>query len=129
MLFDGRPEADAAVAAQARSYSDQRAAERKLLTIPAASSEAEKLAPHYVNEALGDITVTRKGAATVFDMGEWQSEVASRHNPDGSLSFITITPGVDGFEFVVGFGPKRSLIVRDAQHEYTFWADTASSSK
>jgi CubicO group peptidase (beta-lactamase class C family) len=129
VLFDGRPEADAAVAAHARSYSDQRAAERKLLTIPAPSSEAAKLAPHYVNEALGDITVTRKGAATVFDMGEWQSEVASRHNPDGSLSFITITPGVDGFEFVVGSGPKRSLIVRDAQHEYTFWADTASSSK
>ena len=129
VLFDGRPEADAAVAAQARSYYDQLAAERKLLTIPAASSEAAKLAPHYVNEALGDITVTRKGAATVFDMGEWQSEVATRHNPDGSLSFITIAPGINGFEFVVGSGPKPSLIVRDAQHEYTFWADTASSSK
>ena len=70
-----------------------------------------------------------RGAATVFDMGEWQSEVATRHNPDGSLSFITIAPGISGFEFVVGSGPKPSLIVRDAQHEYMFWADTPSSSK
>ena len=127
MLFDGRPEADADVAAQAKSFFDQLAAERKLLTIPAVSSEAAKLAPHYVNDALGDITVSRKGAATVFDFGEWQSEVATRHNPDGSLSFITIAPGISGFEFVVGSGPKPSLIVRDAQHEYVFAGDGTTS--
>jgi CubicO group peptidase (beta-lactamase class C family) len=130
VLFDGRPEADAAVAAQAKSFYDERAAERKLLTVPAAPAEAAKLAQHYVNDALGDVTVRRKGAATVFDMGEWQSEVGSRRNPDGSLSFITIAPGIDGFEFVVGSGPKQSLIVRDAQHEYVFAADgTTSASK
>jgi CubicO group peptidase (beta-lactamase class C family) len=130
VLFEGRPEADAAVAAQAKSFYDHLAAERKLLTVPAATAEAAKLAPHYVNEALGDITVTRKGDATIFDMGEWHSEMASRRNPDGSLSFITIAPGITGFEFVVGSGPKPSLIVRDAQHEYVFAADgTTSSSK
>jgi CubicO group peptidase (beta-lactamase class C family) len=130
VLFDGRPEADAAVAAQARSFYDQLAADRKLLTIPAVASVAAKLASHYVNDALGDITVTQKGGATVFDMGEWHSEMATRHNPDGSVSFITIAPGISGFEFVVGSGPKPSLIVRDAQHEYVFAADgSASSSK
>jgi len=46
--------------------------------------------------------------------------VASRKNPDGSISFITIRPGASGFEFVVGQKEKRVLIVRDAQHEYTF---------
>ncbi len=128
VLFDGRAEADAAVAAQAKSFYDQLAADRKLLMIPAAADESAKLASHYVNEALGDITVTRQGAATTFDMGEWHSEVVTRKNPDGSMSFITIAPGISGFEFVVGSGPKPTLIVRDAQHEYVFAADASTGS-
>jgi hypothetical protein len=56
----------------------------------------------------------------VFDFGEWQSEVASRRNPDGTTSFVTISPGVAGFEFVVGTGAKKTLTLRDAQHEYEF---------
>ena len=128
VLFDGRAEADAAVAAQAKSFYGQLAADRKLLTIPAAADESAKLASHYVNEALGDITVTRQGAATTFDMGEWHSEMATRKNPDGSMSFITIAPGISGFEFVVGSGPKPTLIVRDAQHEYVFAADASPGS-
>ena len=128
VLFDGRAEADAAVAAQAKSFYDQLAADRKLLTIPAATDESAKLVSHYVNEVLGDITVTRQGAATTFDMGEWHSEVATRKNPDGSMSFITIAPGISGFEFVVGAGPKPTLIVRDAQHEYVFAAEASTGS-
>jgi CubicO group peptidase (beta-lactamase class C family) len=127
VLFDGRPEADADVAAQAKSFYDQLAADRKLLTIPAASEDAAKLAPHYVNDALGDITISHDGPKTVFDFGEWHSEMATRHNPDGSVSFITTAPGADGFEFVVGSGPKPSLIIRDAQHEYVFTADGTGS--
>ena len=56
----------------------------------------------------------------MFDFGEWKSEVASRKNPDGTLSFITIAPGVNGFEFTMGSGPKKTLTIRDAQHEYVF---------
>lgn len=120
LLFDGRPEADADVAAQAKSFFEQLAAERKLLTVPADAADAGKLAPRYVNPALGDINVRRSGSATVFDFGEWKSEVASRHNPDGTVSFLTIAPGMTGFELVVGSGPKPTLIARDAQHEYIF---------
>jgi len=46
--------------------------------------------------------------------------MASRKNPDGTISFITIAPGVSGVEFVVGSGPNQTLIIRDAQHEYIF---------
>jgi hypothetical protein len=46
--------------------------------------------------------------------------VASRKNPDGSTSFVTIAPGMIGFQLVVGGGPRRTLILRDAQHEYVF---------
>jgi len=120
VLFDGRPEADALVATRARSFFEQIAAERKLLTVPADSGEAAKLAGRYHNAALGDIAVSRDGGRTVFDFGEWRSEVGSRRNPDGTLSFMTTTPGVLGFEFVVGSGEPRTLVTRDAQHEYVF---------
>jgi hypothetical protein len=46
--------------------------------------------------------------------------MGSRKNPDGTVSFITTEPGMNGYEFVVGSGGKRTLIVRDAQHEYAF---------
>jgi hypothetical protein len=67
-----------------------------------------------------NFAVSTLGASTIFDFGEWKSEVASRKNPDGTISFITIVPGLIGSEFVVGSGPKRTLITRDAQHEYIF---------
>ena len=122
VLFDGRPEADADLTAQAKSFFEQLAADRKLLTVPAAAADAGKLAARYANDSLGEITVRRNGAATVFDFGEWKSEVATRQNPDGTVSFVTISPGIMGLEFVVGSGPKPTLIVRDAQHEYVFAA-------
>ncbi|MGE5185234.1 MAG: serine hydrolase domain-containing protein [Acidobacteriota bacterium] len=121
VLFDGKPEADARLAAAGKAYYDQLAAERRLTTIPAAAADVALLAPHYTSEALGDITVKKAGAATVFDFGEWQSEVGSRHNPDGTVSFLLTSPGVDGAaEMVVG--PDHTLVVRDAQHEYVFHA-------
>ena len=120
LLFDGKPQADADVAANAKRYHDDLAAARKLLTVPADPGEAGKLAAHYANAALGDVVVSRAGAATLFDFGEWKSEVATRRERDGSVTFITISPGMDGFELIPGKGEKRTLTVRDAQHEYVF---------
>jgi hypothetical protein len=120
VLFDGKSEAEEQVAAAARTYFEQLAAERKLLTVPADATEAGKLGKHYVSDALGDIKVSRKKDATIFDFGEWKSEMASKKNPDGTVSFITIAPGITGLEFVVGGGEKRTLVTRDAQHEYVF---------
>ncbi len=122
MLYDGRPEADALVASGAKSYFAQRAADRKLLTIPADAAESAKLALRYTNAALGEIAVSRSGESTVFDFGEWKGPMASKKNPDGTISFVTIAPGMDGFEFVVGKGDKKTLVARDAQHEYVFEA-------
>jgi hypothetical protein len=48
--------------------------------------------------------------------------MGSRRNPDGTVSFLTIAPGIAGFEFVVQTSPTRGLVVRDAQHEYRFEA-------
>jgi hypothetical protein len=38
------------------------------------------------------------------------------------------SPGILGEEFVVGSGPKPTLIVRDAQHEYVFASNGSRSS-
>ena len=119
VLFDGRPEADASMAAQAKAYYDDRAGTRKLLSVPADPKVVVGLAEHYSNAALGDITVKKQGAAAVFDFGEWASEVASKANPDGTVSLYTTAPGLDGIEFVVGKdGAKHTLTLRDGQHVY-----------
>ena len=89
--------------------------------MPADPAEAGKLAALYTNGPLGDIAVSRSGAATVFDFGEWKSEVATRRNPDGTMTFVTTVPGVGGMELLVGAASgKRTLTLRDAQHEYLF---------
>jgi len=88
--------------------------------VPADPDEAAKLAKRYHSDALGDIVVSHNQGITVFDIGEWKSEVGTRRNPDGTVSFITTLPGMIGYEFVVGSGGKRTLTVRDAQHEYVF---------
>ena len=72
----------------------------------------------------------KEGVATVFDVGEWKSAVASRRNDDGTMSFITIDPTLAGFEFVVADKDgKRRLITRDAQHEYVFTEEAEPAAK
>jgi CubicO group peptidase (beta-lactamase class C family) len=125
LLFDGRDEADATVAAAAKNQLQALAAERKQLVIPADAEEVDRLAPKYRSAELGDLAVKKAGAATVFDMGEWKIEVASRKHADGTVSFVTIGASLIGIDFVVGKSAagKPTLTVRDAQHEYVFDAE------
>ncbi len=120
VLFDGRPEAEATVAASAATQKAQEQKERERLVIPADSISVGKLAERYASPELGTVAV-KSGAGVVFDFGAWRSPVASRKNDDGSTSFVTIDPAITGLEFVVAerIG-KRVLIARDAQHEYVF---------
>lgn len=120
VLFDGHEEADNLLAADAKSYFAEIAAERKLLTVPADATESAKLAKHYSNASLGDLDVSISSGKTYFDFGEWKSEVATKKNPDGTISFVTTVPGMSGFDFVVGTGARKTLTTRDAQHEYIF---------
>jgi CubicO group peptidase (beta-lactamase class C family) len=121
VLFDGRSIAAATVTSSAKSVKAQVLAERKRLTVPADTNEAAKLAAMYRNASLGHIGVSRTAGKTSFDFGAWQSEVASRRNDDGSLSFVTISPGEDGLDFVVTNDDKgRRLVIRDGQHEYRY---------
>jgi CubicO group peptidase (beta-lactamase class C family) len=121
VLFDGKPEADAALAAAATQRKAGIAKERERLVVPAEPAAVAKLASRYENASLGVVKVEKQGSATLFDVGEWKSSVASRKNDDGTISFITIDPTLAGFEFVVSDSAAgRRLVVRDAQHEYVF---------
>jgi CubicO group peptidase (beta-lactamase class C family) len=121
VLFDGKPEAiELAKAANAQRIAAI-AKSRERLMVPADPGEFRKLAGGYSSPALGAFRVRMEDGATIFDFGKWRSSVASRKNDDGTMSFISIDPTVDGFNFVVGERDgKRALIIRDAQHEYAF---------
>ena len=121
VLFDGRPEA----VEQAKVTRAQRIANiakaRERLVVPADAAAVGKLAASYISPALGTLRVRTADGATIFDLGNWHSAVASRRNDDGTTSFISTDATIRGFNFVVGEKDgKRALIIRDAQHEYAF---------
>lgn len=121
VLFDGKLEA----VEQARIANLQRLANRaktrERLVVPPDAAAVGRLAARYSSPALGTLAVHAQDGATIFDFGKWHSSVASRNNDDGTTSFISIDPTVDGFNFVIGERDgKRALIIRDAQHEYEF---------
>jgi hypothetical protein len=127
LMFDGKPEADAMLSAAVAQRKAAIAKERERLVVPADPAETGKLAASYRNAAMGGLAVRRQGSAVVFDFGEWWSTVASRKNDDGTISFITVDPTLDGFEFVVAPADNdgRRLVIRDAQHEYVFREEAA----
>jgi hypothetical protein len=121
VLYDGKEEAAEDVQISAERAKTWRAAERKRYVLPAAKAVSAALAPRYRNADLGQVSIRRKGPDTVLDIGEWNSVVASRNNADGTVSLVTTTPGLVGFEFVIATKDgKRALVMRDGQHEYYF---------
>ena len=121
VLFDGKPEAEEQLRVAAAQRKAALAKQRERLVVPADPKETGKLAARYVSTGLGELNVRKEQGAVIFDVGEWRSTVASRKNDDGTISFITIDPAMDGLEFVVSDKDgKRALVIRDAQHEYVF---------
>ena len=123
LLFDGEPLADKQLVTAGESLKERVKLRKSRWTLPADVADASRLAPLYQSKSLGQLRMFQKDGRTFVDIGEWTSELASRHNADGSVSFNTITPGVSGSEFVVGAGTgPRTLVLRDSQHEYVFEA-------
>lgn len=123
LLFDGRKEADAWVSNIAKGFFEDLASRRRLATVPADAADAAKLATTYANDELGEITIRRDGKKVILDVGEWKSELASRRNADGTVSFRIIEPGIEPFdvELVASVeGNKRKLTLHEAQEKYVF---------
>ena len=121
LVFDGRPEADERLQVAITNRKAEAAKTRELLTLPVPAEAQNKLAARYHSPQLGHIKVSRKAGKVQFQFDHWRSEVALRKNEDGTQSYITISPGISGIEFVRDDkASKPALILRDAQHEYRF---------
>lgn len=121
ILYDGHPEAAATVAASATQIDAEIAKERPHLQVPPDPKAVAGLAARYTNAGLGTISVSRQGDRVFFATASWKTEVASRRNDDGTMSFVAIDPQVQGIPAVVTtVGGKRGLVVRDGQHKYIF---------
>jgi CubicO group peptidase (beta-lactamase class C family) len=120
-LYDGRPEAAEDAAAAIEQSKADVGAERKRLTVPPDPAVVAKLAKKYTSVALGDVDLRTDGPRMLLDVGEWKSPLATRKNDDGTTSLVTTGPGIKDVNLVVGEQHgKRTLVLRDRQHEYTF---------
>ena len=113
------------VAAAAKAFYEQLAAERKLLTVPADAAEAAKLAARYANDALGEIAVTRGQADDGVRLRrvEERGRVAQEPRRHGVVPHDR-AGGRSGSSSSWGPARKRTLVMRDAQHEYVFTETT-----
>jgi hypothetical protein len=122
LLYDGKPEAVADVEAQVKRVDAEEAQWRSKLINPVPAAIASELASSYRSPDLGPLTVTRKGDAVRLTAAAWSGDVAVRHNDDKTESLVTIEPGLQDVDFVVGkdASGKRTLTTRDGQHVYVF---------
>ena len=121
-LYDGTPEAEEELLSGVRETRIFLEGQQRRWAVPADPSEVQRLASSYRNAALGGITVRKDADGIVFEFGGWKSHMASKANPDGSMSFISIDPGVRGFEFNAraASGVYTRLRLGDPQHSYIF---------
>lgn len=121
ILFDGAPTAVPDLKEFAPNLRAGITESRPSLTVPAADEQAARLAGTYRSAELGNIDVRQSDGATWFDFGGWSSEVATRID-DGTVKFVTISPGTGGFEFAVAeVAGQRRLSIADADRSYTFF--------
>lgn len=122
VLFDGRPEAASEVTAAAARLKAQASARRSRLTVPGDSAVLANLAARYHSPEGGSITITDHGKAKWVDAGSIEGPIATRKNPDGSISVVSIGPGVIDLDALIGVdrNKHRTLTVQDSQHNYVY---------
>lgn len=121
VLYDGRPEAEGDIADFAARLRAEQADFRSRLTLPADPAVVAALAPAYRNADLGRLVIERDGSRLALKSTAFTAAAATRRNGDGTMSLVSIEPGLEGLDMVVGSKDgKRTLTTRDAQHEYVF---------
>ena len=122
MLYaDDTPEALQGIEAGMAQLRSTWSAEVERWSEPPDPAAVERLAESYESDGLGALSVKRDGDQLVFVFDSWSSPMATRTEPDGSVSFMTTQPGIDGLELnAPADGPIEALTLRDMQHTYTF---------
>lgn len=124
MLYDGGREAEEDLAAEVKEARTYLSGEQADWRVPADASLVARLAGRYVSPVLGGIEARRLNGTLVFMFDGWQSEMATKANPDGTVSFVTIEPSLRGLAFTAPGrdAPITELVIRDAQHAYRYAA-------
>ncbi|MDP9099039.1 MAG: serine hydrolase, partial [Verrucomicrobiota bacterium] len=124
LVYDGESKADDDLNKAIQDLATQRAKMRAGLTLPASPEATAKLASDYLNDELGHIHVDRDGSKIRFRFPLWSTEMATRTNPDGTVAFVTIDPGVAGLEFTPSTSDgKPALRIHEQQIEYLYVAN------
>lgn len=124
VIYDGAPEAEENLRSAVREARASLGGAQKDWKVPPDPAAVKRLAGAYRSGALGDIAVRPGPNQVVFQFGGWKSRMATKVNPDGTTSFVTIDPGMRGFEFHAppAAGRYLRLTLRDAQHTYDYEA-------
>jgi CubicO group peptidase (beta-lactamase class C family) len=124
LIYDGKPEVEEDFLSGVRKTEAYLADLQNDWKVPPDPAEVERLAGAYRNGALGKVVVHPVEGELVFQFGSWKSRMASKRNPDGTTSFISIDPGVLGFEFnaPAAEATYTHLTLRDQQHSYEYEA-------
>ena len=121
VVYDGKPEAAQDVTAAAARIKAQAKARRERLTFPGEPAVLANLAQTYRNPEVGTLTVRDQDGTKWLRAGFIDGLIATRKNPDGSVSLLSAAPGAIGVEALVGqAGEMRTLTIRDSQHEYVY---------
>ncbi len=124
LVYDGKPEAAEDLADSIGRTKKSMLGEQKDWAVPPNAVATKRLASTYRNPDLGDVKIVREGDRVFFELVAFRSEVATKSNPDGTTSFVTIQPSVRGLDFTApaGDGAIKELTLRDPQHVYPFQA-------
>jgi hypothetical protein len=121
VVYDGRPEAAADIAAAAARQQTQVAARRARLTLPGDPAVIAGLAPRYRSPEGLIVNISQRSGQPWLKAGFVEGPFATRKNADGTLSIVSSGPGLVGFDAQVGSKDGvRTLTVRDAQHDYIY---------
>lgn len=121
VVYDGKPEAARDVSAAAARIKAQAQAKRARLTVPGDPAVLASLAGTYRSPGIGTLTISDKGGTKWMKAGFVEGPIATRKNPDGSVSLVSAGPGSIGVEALVGSKDgARTLMIRDSQHEYFY---------
>jgi len=124
IVYDGKPEAEENLLSGVREVQTYLKGEQKDWKVPPDPAQVQRLRGRYRNAALGDVVVRPGAGGVEFQFGGWKSRIATKLNPDGTTSFVSIDPGVRGFEFnaPAAKGAYTRLTLRDPQHTYEYEA-------
>lgn len=121
VLYDGEPKAAEEIQIAAKRIQAQSEKKSAELTMPGDEAVLSNLASEYHSPGVGTIVITDREDTKWIEAGFVEGPIATKTNPDGSVTIVSAAPGAIGLDALVGVEDgKRTLTIRDAQNEYIY---------